>query len=77
MLLSFLAISALCVLITMISAFIVSHLNNDTSIVDIFWGVGFIIIALVTLFVQPHIILESYWEHVWLSSGDCGFQHKF
>lgn len=50
MLLSFLAISALCVLITMISAFIVSHLNKDTSIVDIFWGVGFIIIALVTLF---------------------------
>ncbi|HUU38199.1 MAG TPA: DUF1295 domain-containing protein [Candidatus Desulfaltia sp.] len=51
--LSYFAAAALAVFAYMTAVFLIALLLKDNSIVDIAWGLGFILVALTTLFLRP------------------------
>lgn len=53
-------LSAFFVLLYMIGAFIVSVIKEDASVVDVAWGLGFIGIALLTMFANVSFVDRSY-----------------
>ena len=62
--------SAICVFCTMVSIFILALLKKDNSIVDIAWGIGFILIAILTFFLEagtePRHILVTALIFLWV-----------
>jgi steroid 5-alpha reductase family enzyme len=62
--LSFVVAAAAAVFVYMAAVFLVALLEKDNSIVDIAWGPGFILVALVTFFLRPgfearHVLISG------------------
>ena len=60
----FMLYSAICVFLYMSSIFMLAWIKKDNSIVDIAWGVSFILVAILTFFLEPefvtrHILVTS------------------
>lgn len=60
MFLHFLLISALSVFLYMSTLFIVASLKKDNSIVDIAWGLGFILIVFILIFFSEQVTLRQF-----------------
>ncbi len=61
---NFILYSAVCVFLYMVFCFILAWIKKDNSIVDIAWGIGFILVAtltfiLQTVFVARHILVTA------------------
>ncbi|MFC2166335.1 DUF1295 domain-containing protein [Acidobacteriota bacterium] len=50
---NFILYSALSVFIYMVCIFVIAQIKKDNSIVDIAWGIGFILVAFLTFFLEP------------------------
>jgi steroid 5-alpha reductase family enzyme len=54
--LDFIFYSAICVFIYMSFIFILAWIKKDNSIVDIAWGIGFIVVAILTFFLKAEFV---------------------
>jgi steroid 5-alpha reductase family enzyme len=54
--LNFLLYSAICVFLYMSLIFILAWIKKDNSIVDIAWGIGFILVAMLTFFLETAFV---------------------
>lgn len=62
--LNFMLYSAICVFLYMSSIFMLAWIKKDNSIVDIAWGIGFILVAILTfilqtVFVNRHVLITA------------------
>ncbi|UCC39712.1 MAG: DUF1295 domain-containing protein [Candidatus Aminicenantes bacterium] len=62
--LNFMLYSTICVFLYMLFIFVLTWIKKDNSIVDIAWGIGFILVALLTLLLEPgyvarHILVTA------------------
>jgi steroid 5-alpha reductase family enzyme len=54
--LNFLFYSAICVFLYMLLIFMLAWIKKDNSIVDIAWGIGFILVAILTFFMETDFV---------------------
>ena len=66
-----LAICLMIILAFMTLGYIIAQLKKDTTVIDIFWGAGFIS-SLFFLFCTPaHSRRANYWSPFWFFCGEC------
>lgn len=63
----FLLYSSVAIFIFMVCVFVIALLKRDNSIVDIAWGIGFILVATLTFFLSPGFT----WRHVLVTCAVC------
>lgn len=64
---SFILSTAIVVFVYMTCVFLMALLRKDNSVVDVAWGIGFILVALLTFFLKPGLR----WRHILVTGLVC------